>query len=249
MSKTILNVLIVVLALIIVFSGFMIISEISKSEKEKENFESLSEIVTKPIETKPESSEEESIDEPVHKRNLGPLLEKNPDFIGWLSISGTNIDYPVVHTPYEPQKYLRMDFEGEYAMSGVPFLEGTRDLTDGHIIIYGHNMKNGTMFSDIIKYCEKSYCAEHPAIEWETKQGLKVYTVFAVVQVKDQDEWYRFITAADEEDYENRIKAISEASLYTSDIKPRYGQQLLTLSTCYGSSENDRLIVIAVEMN
>ena len=247
MSKTILNVLIVVLALIIVFSGFMIISEISKSEKEKENFKSLSEIVTKPIETKPESSEEESVDEPVHKRNLGPLLEKNPDFIGWLSISGTNIDYPVVHTPYEPQKYLRMDFEGEYAMSGVPFLEGTRDLTDGHIIIYGHNMKNGTMFSDIIKYTEEEYFSNHRIIEFETIDGLKEYEIFAAVILKSDDMWYYFNYSESKETFVEFTDYIEEKSLYETGTETPFGKQILTLSTCYGDSDEDRMILVGIE--
>ena len=110
-------------------------------------------------------------------------------------------------------------------------------------------MKNGTMFSDITKYRNKEFCFENPRIEFETGQGLKIYNVFAVVQVKNDDEWYRFTVSTDESDYENKISEISKAALYTTDIIPEYGQQILTLSTCYGNSKSDRLIVIAIENN
>ena len=246
MLKKMLPIVIAMLFVTTVISCVVIAVTMMRSNAEIEDFEGFVAL----IQTEDNIQNHESGDtEAIFTRNLTPLYERNRDCIGWVCIPNTVVNYPVMHTPQDPQKYLRKNFDCEYSSSGVPFLHENNTLDSDNLIIYGHNMKNGTMFSDIIKYCEKSYCAEHPAIEWETKQGLKVYTVFAVVQVKDQDEWYRFITAADEEDYENRIKAISEASLYTSDIKPRYGQQLLTLSTCYGSSENDRLIVIAVEMN
>ena len=152
-----------------------------------------------------------------------------------------------MHTPQDPQKYLRKNFDCEYSSSGVPFLQENNTLDSDNLIIYGHNMKNGTMFSDITKYRNKSYCIEHPTIELETKRGLKLYTVFAVVQLKNVDNWYRFSTAADENDYENRIKVICEAALYTFGEKPQYGQQLLTLSTCYGKTKSDRLILISVK--
>ena len=78
-------------------------------------------------------------------------------------------------------------------------------------------------------------------------QGLKLYTVFAVAQVKNNDSWYRFTIAADQADYENKVAYICDAALYTTNNVPQYGQQLLTLSTCYGNSKSDRLIVIGVE--
>ena len=99
----------------------------------------------------------------------------------------------------------------------------------------------------IIKYHDKSYCAEHPTIEFETEPGLILYTVFATVQVKNNDTWYRFVTASDEADYMNKITTIKQIALYATSATPPHGQQLLTLSTCYSNNKSDRLIVIAVE--
>ncbi|MCI5503401.1 MAG: class B sortase, partial [Eubacterium sp.] len=109
-----------------------------------------------------------------------PLFEANGDCIGWICIPNTAVNYPVMFTPEEPQKYLRKNFEGEYSVSGVPFLDGASTPECDNLIIYGHNMKNGTMFSDITQYRDKAYFEEHPYIELETADGLKVYQVFAL---------------------------------------------------------------------
>ncbi len=253
MFKKVLPIVIVILSATTVISCIIITNSLMRSNAEIEDFESFSALIqtqTEKLTDKTQNSESVPAKtelEPIFTRNLNPLYEKNSDCIGWICIPNTAVDYPVMHTPQDPQKYLRKNFDCEYSLSGVPFLQGNDTLDSDNLIIYGHNMKNGTVFSDITKYRNESYCIEHPTIELETNRGLKLYTVFAVVQVKNNNEWYRFITATDVDDYENRIKVISEASLYTSGVKPKYGQQLLTLSTCYGNSKSDRLIVIAVE--
>ena len=125
-------------------------------------------------------------------RNLTPLFEANGDCIGWICIPNTAVNYPVMFTPEEPQKYLRKNFEGEYSVSGIPFLDGASTPECDNLIVYGHNMKNGTMFSDVTQYRDKAYWEEHPYIEFETAGGLRIYQVFAVVCLKKTDEWYGF---------------------------------------------------------
>lgn len=175
-------------------------------------------------------------------RNLTPLFGANGDCIGWICIPNTAVNYPVMYTPKEPQKYLRKNFEGEYSASGVPFLDGNSTPECDNLIIYGHNMKNGTMFSDITQYRDKAYCEEHPSIEFETADGLRIYQVFAVEYVKNNDGWYDFHTAADEVEYNDKVSEISNRALYDTGFIPQYGQQLLTLSTCYGAAKSDRTL-------
>ena len=204
--------------------------------------------VSKPGETEAtEAASADTASKPVFTRNLQPLFDKNRDCIGWVSISNTSINYPVMHTPQEPEKYLRKNFDLEYSRSGVPFLQGTHTLDSDNLIIYGHNMQNGTMFSELIKYRNKSFASEHPVIEFETGRGLKLYAVFAVAQIRNSNAWYQFAEASDAADFSDRLTAVTKSALYTTGDPPQYGQQLLTLSTCYGSSKDDRLIVIAVE--
>ena len=77
----------------------------------------------------------------------------NNDCFGWLSISGTNINYPVMHTPNNPQEYLHKNFYGEYSQNGVPFLDSRCAEDSSNLIVYGHNMNNGTMFADLNLNC------------------------------------------------------------------------------------------------
>ncbi|MBO5767371.1 MAG: class B sortase [Clostridia bacterium] len=262
MIKKAVPILIAVLFVITVVSCIMIADTVMRSDAEIEDFESLAAITRKPIEsesseTTSESSGSEASDvsdesaeaepKPIFKRNLSPLFERNKDCIGWICIPDTAVDYPVMHTPQDQEKYLHKNFDGERSSSGVPFMQGNNTLDSDNIILYGHNMKNGTMFADIKNYRKESFCAEHPTVEFETARGLKTYTVFAVVQLKNNDSWYSFNLAEDEADYASKIAYITEKALYTTDAVAQYGKQLLTLSTCYGKSKSDRLIVIAVE--
>jgi len=168
---------------------------------------------TTDADTEPEPTEQ--------KRNLAPIMEQNSECIGWIYIEGTAVNYPVMHTPSDPQKYLRKNFEKKYSVSGIPFLD-YRCTPDTNLIIYGHNMKNGTMFSDLKKYLDKTFREQHPAIELETADGVRYFTVTEVIKTDIYDKRYE-------------------------DIEVKDGRQKLILSTCYGSAKSGRLLVIAEE--
>ena len=176
------------------------------------------------------------------------MFEQNADCIGWICIPGTAVDYPLMHTPEDSEKYLRKDFYGAYSINGVPFLDGRCSLESANLIIYGHNMKNGTMFGSLKNYTDASYYAEHPTIELETAAGKALYTIFSVMKVQKEDAWYRFLIVDTETDFLHQIRYARECALYDTGIIPTYGQQLLTLSTCYGSSGGDgRLLIVAAK--
>ena len=101
--------------------------------------------------------------------------------------------------------------------------------------------------ADIIQYRNQEFRDAHPIVEFETEQGLRCFTVFAVVQIENTDDWYDFHTAADENKYNEQVAGIQSRALYDTGITPEYGQQLLTLSTCYRTNKSDRLVVIGVE--
>lgn len=88
------------------------------------------------------------------------IFEQNNDFFGWLQIEGTAVDYPVMHTPEDPEYYLRKNFDGDYSVSGVPFITSECYEGCGNYIIYGHNMKNGSMFNSM------SYVAHMFLVLW-----------------------------------------------------------------------------------
>ena len=253
-QKISLGIVSILLSAVLAASGAMIYRELSSRQKEKDDFKDLAQIVTvtppEPSETDTPSGESDAETEPEQNgRNIEELFTINGDCIGWLCIPGTAVDYPVMHTPENPQKYLRKSFYGEYSQSGVPFLDGRCDADSDNLILYGHNMKNGTMFSNLRYYTDPAFCDEHKTMELETADGLKLYEVFAVLKTDNADVWYNFITADDKDDFDRHIGEVKNCSLYKLDKAPEYGQQILSLSTCYGSSKNGRLLVLAVQVN
>ena len=104
------------------------------------------------------------------------------------------------------------------------------------------------MFSSLRNYTDPAFCAAHPVIELQTADGAEPYTVFAVAAVQKTDTWYSFIHAADSTDFTEQTAAFLQKSLYDTGVTPVYGQQIITLSTCYGSGKNGRLIVAAVKL-
>ena len=202
-----------------VLAGVKIYSELREQRKEKEDFAVVSQIAEPTVTTA--QTESEPAEQSAAERNIQALIAENADCIGWLSIDGTNISYPVMHTPSNPQKYLRRNFYGRYSQSGVPFLDGRCDLQSTNLIIYGHNMKNGTMFSDLKKYVDRDFLNAHRTVKFEMVDGIRYFTVTKVLRTDITDAWYDRIAAED-------------------------GRQLI-LSTCYGSGKDGRLLIIAAE--
>lgn len=202
-----------------VLAGVKIYSELREQQKEKEDFAVVSQIAEPTVTTA--QTESEPAEQSAAERNIQALIAENSDCIGWLSIDGTNISYPVMHTPSEPQKYLRRNFYGRYSQSGVPFLDGRCNLQSTNLIIYGHNMKNGTMFYDLKKYVDRDFLNAHRTVKFEMVDGIRYYTVAEVLKTNTSDAWYNRITAE--------------------------GGRRLVLSTCYGSGKDGRLLIIAAE--
>ena len=232
-------ILLLLLSAVCLVSLGMAWKEYADRASDRHAFDELAELVEQPKETDEPADEttdgttdttdttEETTDtqpEPdatEQKRNLAPILEQNGECIGWICIEGAAVNYPVMHTPNDPQKYLRKNFEGKYSVSGVPFLD-YRCTPDTNLIIYGHNMKNGTMFSDLKKYLDKTFREQHPVIEPETADGVRYFTGTEVIKTDIYDKQYE-------------------------DIEIKDGRQKLILSTCYGSAKSGRLLVIAEE--
>jgi len=175
------------------------------------------------------------------------LRSLNSDCIGWMKIPGTIVDYPVMHTMDDPEKYYDRGFYGTYSISGVPFLDAGCTEYSNNLIIYGRDMNSGTMFAPLLNYESKSFAQEHPIIQFETEQGLKNYSVYAVARVMRNDVFYTLKDAPNKEYFDQRVTNITQRALYTVGTQPQFGQKLITLSTCTNTSYDDRIIVIAVQ--
>lgn len=214
------------LSAVLAVAVFKIVQTISIQQKEKEDFQIIADLVETPHlpdETSNTTTTQETKTEEIKPtRNIAPVLKQNADCIGWIFIEDTNINYPVMHTPSDPQKYLRLSFDKKYSQSGVPFLDGRCSLQDSNLIIYGHNMKNGTMFSDLKKYLDTAFREAHKRIEFQTADGVFLFEITDVIRTNITDERYNQINSTD--------------------------GRILALSTCYGSAKSDRLLIIAKEV-
>lgn len=216
----------------------------------KENTQNPSEAPsagTLPSDTPSEPTATPEASAPRLLHDIPRLIGMNGDCIGWLSIEGTAVDYPVMHTPAYPQKYLRLNFYGQHSSSGVPFMDHRCDLSDDNIIIYGHNMRNGSMFASLKNYLHREYALAHPTILFETETAVHEFKVFAAAIVSVDDPWYGFISAESEDAFDKAAQRIFHRAITTYGTMPNCGDRILTLSTCHSSGSGKRLIVLAAE--
>ena len=197
--------------------------------------------------SKPESNTQNRIQYHENQQSVQNIFEMNSDCFGWISIADTNISYPVMHTPYNSQKYLHRDFYGNDSYSGVPFLDYRCSEQSNNLIVYGHHMNDGTMFADLCNYTDRNYFDNHLEILWENRKETAYFQVFAVAVVSCYDDWYLFTDASTDEHYNAEIEYLMKKSLYHTENIPQNRQQLLTLSTCTNADEDGRIIVAAVK--
>ena len=265
-KKSVLVLLIVIFAFVFLYSGFVLLREYKMRERDSQTFDDLADLIMMPDESASnvddvigDSGEEDNASDNqsdvdvdstpavVHKRNLVPIITKNSDCLGWIYIKDSAVDYPVMFTPNEPEKYINLSFDWKYSAYGVPFMDYRCTEQCDNIILYGHNMKDGSMFATVRRYMDEDFFYTHPKIEFETVVGCRTYSVFAIVSLKAADSWYSCHDFDNEATFDEIIRKMRAKSLYKNDVEVEFGKQILTLSTCYGVARDDRIIVLAVE--
>ena len=178
------------------------------------------------------------------------LLAQNGDTIGWLTIDGTSIDYVVMHAPDEPDKYLHRDFNGSESRWGTLYVAEDCDVrTSDNIIIYGHHMRDGSMFGALAEYESAEFCAAHPNVRFDTIYGPGQYEIVAVVRTdatlgSSAFPYYSYTQANDPETHAKYADYLMRSRIYDTGREIGEGDRLLTLSTCNYHTANGRLIVV-----
>ncbi len=186
-------------------------------------------------------------------RSYRALLKQNRDFVGWITVEGTQIDEPVMYTPYDPEKYLHRSFTQEESKEGLPFIDYRCHLNpdSDNLIIYGHNMKNGDMFAALTKYKDESFFKQHPSLRFDSVTEEREYAVLAAfydrVYYEDENlfKFYNFIDAYDAEDFREAVSQFKQKSIYDTGVTAAAGDHLITLVTCTYQVENGRFVVVA----
>ena len=252
-SSRLLTFLLVAFAVVFIGSGFMLAKELLQREKEKSAYKQMNSELQQVIEQAEENEQGEvKTEEELVLEHYAKLKEQNKDFVGWISIEGTPLSYPVVHTPKNTEYYLRRAFDGSYAVSGTPFIGEGCDANSTNVLIYGHRMNDETMFTTLLDYAQKDFWETHREIRFDTVDSLQTYEVFAafyieVPKAEDTDafRWYNYsgnISGDDFADYINRVKT---HSYYDTGIDVTEGDKLITLTTCAYNNETHRFVVVA----
>ncbi len=190
--------------------------------------------------------------EPEMLPHMKELYEQNDEVIGWVKIDDTKIDYPVMHTPDDKWKYDHLSFEGIYSFPGVPYLNEECNVYPGtaNLIIYGHNMLNGTQFRGLHDYATVNHWEAHPIIKFTTLYEEREYEVMAAlyerIYYKEENcfKYYNFIDPQTEEEFNEGITYFKEHSLYDTGVDAEWGDQLITLVTCSYHVQDGRFVLI-----
>lgn len=231
--------------LVNIFTGY------SAADKEYEDLRqyvleepvSPDEAETETVETE-DGETTEQITVPMERIDLASLQQINSDAVGWIEIPGTVISYPLVHTS-DNVYYLTHTFRKEESRSGSIFIEhaNSPDFSDLHTIIYGHNMKNGSMFAGLKNYRNESYFENHPYIYIDLEDGSHCYQIFSCHEAPVTDVSYTIGYAADDV-YASFLDEIKTSSLYDTGVDVETGDSVITLSTCTSNDAN-RFVVHA----
>lgn len=242
------NVAILVCLAVFLVSGGLLLKRYFDDRRSESEFAALESLI---VSDAPAADGEET-----NSAKFAALRDQNSDFIGWISIEDTKLDFPVMYAPNNKDFYLRHDFNKEYSVYGVPYLDekttlGANDQSE-NLVIYGHNMKTGTIFGCLTGYKEAGYYQQHPYVQFDTVYGDGTYEVFAAFSIDvaaDTSFVYNQYVDMDEETYDTYVEEVISRSDVDTGIRPVYGEQLLTLSTCEYSSDNGRYVVVARRVN
>ncbi|MBE6972357.1 MAG: class B sortase [Ruminococcaceae bacterium] len=175
--------------------------------------------------------------------DLGQLQQANEDVLGWIAIPGTQLDYPILQGE-DNQYYLNHTWQGKRNAAGSVFLECKMqpDLSGFNTIIYGHNMKNGSMFGSLRQYRTQSHWQEYPCIYIVNDKGIHRYDIFAAFEAEVRGYTYRLDVNTPEKK-QAFLDYSAERSAIETDLVPTVEDSVITLSTCTGNGYDHRWVV------
>ena len=197
----------------------------------------------------------DNLAEVYEKAGIAGLKSLNPDTVGFISLEGTDLKYPVVQAG-DNDFYLRRNFNKQSNWHGVPFLDYKDDIKkpSENLIIYGHNMRDGQIFGELLNYKKLEYYKEHPVIQFESSKKPGDYKVFSVFLTSADPshfddgnvfEYHKFIDSASDEEYDAFIKQVRVRSIINAPVDIESGDEIIMLSTCDYDLHNSRFVVAA----
>ena len=185
------------------------------------------------------------------------MLSENSDFKGWITVPNTKIDNPIYQTDNN-DFYLNHNQQKQKSIYGALFFDCqnviTESETDKNLVIYGHHMKNGSMFGNLTKYKQLSFYKQNPTVEFSTlykKSTYKIYAAFVLNASKADDNGYIYNISRknfiDDQDFDSWVNEARERSLINTGVDVKNGDNIITLVTCTYDFDNARFVVMARE--
>lgn len=245
------------------FSGVMAMRQYKDTKQSAEAFNAVADLVkpapTPVLSSVEDATGEDGADKPASYEpapeltaydKYAAVYEQNSDFIGWISIEDTKINYPVMQTPGNKDFYLKHAFDKSYSEYGVPYMQENCKLgLSDNCVIYGHHMQDGSMFADLCKFESEDFYKEHKTIHFDTLAGFGEYEIVCVFKTAayaaDGFKYYHFVDAADAAEFNSFLFACQSLALYDTGVSAEYGDKLITLSTCEYSRSNGRMVIVA----
>lgn len=219
--------------IVFIFSSYKIASYLYSSMDNKNTYKDISK----------EYSGAKNLKE---KSNLDRLKEENENIVAWIDVPNTNIDYPVVKGE-DNDFYLTHDIEDKKSIHGSIFMDYRNEVKgDKNLVIYGHYMKDGSMFKDLIKYKEEKFFKDNKDIYIDIDGEKQRYEIFSVLLTKG-DSGYIDIDFDSDQGFLNYIEEINKNSLFTRDIDFNGHEEIVTLSTCSYEFHDARTVVFGVK--
>ena len=240
-SNIVSNIILVIAIVVFAVSAYKlygIFSEYNKGDKEYQKIQDLVINTDKKDDTKEETF---SVD-------FEKLLEMNSDVVGWIRFDEpSEINYPVVQGR-DNEEYLKRTFEANTNKLGTLFVDVNNpgDFSGRNTFIYGHNMKNGSMFAQLLKYKDDSFYKEHPYFYIYTPDGkVRTYEIFSAGVVKDTSDSY-IMDYADDAAFQTYIDYIKQQSAYPISAEVTTASKIVSLSTCTNVRDDERFLVHGV---
>ncbi len=261
-SKRLYTIFALFFAITLSVSIYSLVSHQLEKNKAEKDFEKIREVKEYTEQEEKVELVDEKVEDNAKNIHIGNkkwyenLYLENSDMMCWIKQKDANIDYPVMYSNRDSEYYLRRDFYKNYSISGTPFFDIRTPLDEDYDglkinIIYGHNMKDGTMFSDLKILRDKENIEKAAPIIIETLNNKYEYKIFASLIVKEytklSDRIYKKISFKDRDDYDRYIKMLKNTAKNILDDIPNYGDDILLLSTCTSNVERGRLIIFAIK--
>lgn len=269
-KKIIYTICMIILICIFVGSGIYLLAYFLQTKKSEDRVEELKELIIEDATTEAVDSTHTNTDYvPIEKidfviidgipvqKKFEQLYNKNHDFAGWLTIDGTDIDYPVMQSLYDEEYYLHRDFDKKYSYPGTLFIDTESDISlpSDNIIIYGHHMQSGKMFGKLEDFADKDFYENHKYISFDTIYGDGTYEIIAAFYSKIYEKeytgfkYYQFFDAQDKEQFDYYISNCKALTTYEISATAEYGDKLISLSTCAYHTTNGRFVVVAKKID